>query len=160
MGNINEPYLQSIDDIFRRAEKWGVYIFLDLHQDLYGSYDKGGCGDGAPKWAYLSEPYEPKLAKFVWAEGYFWGKAVHRAFDSFWENKPVEGHGIQDRFADLWLILSKRYGSSPALLGFDLLNEPFPGTSGGKIFKKLISSLVRNILFNSIKKDMSRFYGA
>lgn len=140
--------MQSIDELFSRAEKWGVYIFLDLHQDLYGSYDRDGCGDGAPKWAYLSEPYEPKPAKFVWAEGYFWGKAVHRAFDNFWDNKPVEGRGVQDRFADLWSILASRYGNSKVLLGFDLLNEPFPGKVGGKIFRKLISSLVRNILFN------------
>ncbi|MCL2507936.1 MAG: cellulase family glycosylhydrolase [Oscillospiraceae bacterium] len=147
MGVYNETFLKSVDEIFRRAEKWDVYIYLDMHQDLYGSFGKG-LGDGAPKWAYLSEPYEPKPAKFVWAEGYFWGKAVHRAFDNFWDNKDIACRGVQDRFADVWKMLAARYKDCPALLGYDFLNEPFPGKSGGKVFRKLIMSLTKNILFN------------
>ena len=148
MGKINEPYLQSLDAIFAKAAQWGVYIFLDMHQDLYGSFDKEHCGNGAPKWAYLSEPYEPKPAKWIWPEGYFWGKAVHRAFDNFWANKEVEGRGVQDRYADLWRLLARRCGESSALLGYDVMNEPFPGSIGGKMFRKLILSIAKNVLFN------------
>ena len=35
-GKYNESYLRSIDGIFALAEKYGVYILLDMHQFLLG----------------------------------------------------------------------------------------------------------------------------
>jgi endoglycosylceramidase len=40
-------------------------------------------------------------------------------------------------------MLARRYGESPALFGYDLMNEPHPGRPGGKIFRKLIAKLIR-----------------
>ena len=42
---------------------------------------------------------------------------------------------IRDSFAD-----------HPALFGFDMLNEPFLGSDGGKLFKKLISTAVGTVI--------------
>jgi endoglycosylceramidase len=82
----------------------------------------------------------------VWAEGYFWGKAVHRAFDHFWANDQVLGKGLQDHLGDVWQMLARRYGNQPALFGWDILNEPFPGSLGGKVFRTLVGKLVRTCL--------------
>ncbi len=148
MGKYNESYLQSIDGIFRLAEKYGVYILLDVHQDLYSGYDGDGCGDGAPMWAALTDGYKSKQPKFVWAEGYIFGKWVHRAFDHFWNNDPVEGEGLQDRYARLWQMLAARYCDSPALFGFDLMNEPFPGSDSKKMMLRLVRSVTAAVLFS------------
>lgn len=140
-GKYNDAYLDSIEKIMDRCHEKGIYVFLDMHQDLYSW--KSGDGDGAPDWATDSAPYKFKKPKFVWAEGYFWGKAVHRAFDNFWTNKEVEGEGLIDAFGDMWKHVADRFKDHPALFGFDVFNEPFPGKDGGKVFRKLIAKLFR-----------------
>ena len=142
-GKPNEALLLRVDEIFALAGRYGVYIFLDMHQDLYASFGVEN-GHGMPGWATLSDGIRraPK-PRLVWAEGYFWSRAVHRAFDHFWENAPTLGKGLQDHFAEHWQLLAKRYADSPAFLGFDFLNEPFPGKDGGKVFRKIVGKLVR-----------------
>ena len=148
MGKYNENYLKSLDSIFSLAEKYGVYILLDMHQDIY-SANGGKCvGDGAPEWAAITDGAKPRMPIFVWADGYFFGKWVHNAFDHFWNNDYVRGVGLQDRYCDLWKMLAERYGNSPALFGFDLMNEPFPGSQSRKMFIKLVSNIAKAILFN------------
>lgn len=149
MGKYNESYLQSIDRIFELAEKYGVYILLDMHQDIYSGNDGLSVGDGAPTWAVITDGAKPRMPIFVWADGYFFGKWVHRSFDHFWNNDPVNGVGLQDKYCELWQMLAKRYGDSPALFGFDLMNEPFPGTESKKMFRKLIGNVAKAVLFNS-----------
>ncbi len=137
----NDEYLNSIEKIMDYCHEKGIYVYLDMHQDLYSA--KAGCGDGAPDWATDSEPYKFQKTRFVWAEGYFWGKAVHRAFDNFWSNKKSDGEGLLDSFGDMWAYVANRFKDHPALFGFDFFNEPFLGKDGGKVFKKLIAKLVR-----------------
>lgn len=148
MGEYNETYLRSIDEIFRLAEKYGVYILLDMHQDIYSGNGGKSAGDGAPEWAVISDGAKPRMPIFVWADGYFFGKWVHRSFNHFWNNTPVDGIGLQDRYCKLWQMLAKRYGDSPALFGFDLMNEPFPGSEAKRMFIRVITGTARVILFN------------
>lgn len=145
-GEYSESYLKSIDDIFRLAEKYEVYILLDMHQDLYSGFCGIGGGDGAPDWACLTDGVQPKPYKVVWAEAYVFGKWVHNCFDHFWKNDEVFGKGLQDRYADLWKMLAKRYGNSPALFGYDLLNEPAPGSAAKKMAAVLLKSGLKHIL--------------
>ena len=158
-GQYSESYLRSIDKIFELAEKHGVYILLDMHQDLYSGFGGVGGGDGAPAWACLTDGVKPKPYKFVWAEAYVFGKWVHNCFDHFWNNDPVLGKGLQDRYADLWRMLAARYGGSPALFGFDLLNEPAPGSGAKKMVAALVKSGVRQF-FTSKKIKRARIFGA
>ena len=145
-GKYSESYLESLDAIFERAENHGVYILLDMHQDLYSGFDGVGGGDGAPKWACLTDGHTPKPYKFVWAEAYVFGKWVHSCFDHFWRNDPVFGKGLQDHYADLWKMLAARYADSPALFGFDMMNEPAPGSYLKKIIGRLVLSAARQII--------------
>ena len=148
IGAYNLSYLKSIDNIFALAEKYGVYILLDMHQDLYSQNDGECVGDGAPKWAALTDGAKPRMPLFVWADGYFMGKWVRKEFDNFWNNTPVCGKGLQDRYCDLWKMLAKRYGDSPALFGYDLMNEPFPGSYSRKMFARLVSGVAKTVAFN------------
>lgn len=152
----SESYLASIDRIFALAEKYGVYILLDMHQDLYSSFDGIGDGDGAPLWACAMDGHKPRKSRLVWAEAYVFGKWVHSSFDHFWNNDMVLGKGLQDRFASLWQMLAVRYGDSPALFGFDFLNEPSPGTLTKKLFLGLVSSAAKQIVFGK-KVDKKSF---
>lgn len=145
-GEYNEDYINVLGDIIDRCEKYGIYVFLDMHQDLYSSV----CyGDGAPVWATLTDGYKPKKIWFVWADVYFLSRACHRAFDNFWNNTPVCGKGLQEHYADCWKHIISSIGKKDAVIGFDFFNEPFPGTDGGRIFR----SFVKQGTYEIITKD-------
>ena len=43
----DEAYLQGVDQRIEWAQKNNIYVFLDMHQDLYSVL----FSDGAPEWA-------------------------------------------------------------------------------------------------------------
>ncbi len=139
----DEAYLDMIEKYVDICKKYGIYVYLDMHQDCY-------CG--MPEWATVTDSYKRRKPKIIWAEGYFFDKAVHRAFDNFWSNTTVCGMGILDRFEKMWLHVVMRFKNKENILGYDLLNEPFPGTSGGKAFKKMVISGVKTIMSKKVKK--------
>ena len=145
-GKYNTVYLDGVKETLRLCEKHGIYAFLDWHQDLY-SYYCYNAGDGAPKWAVLG-PADCRKPFLIWATGYFFGKTVWRSFDAFWENQPVNGKGLRDSYCDMLAFTADYLKDCPAVMGYDLLNEPFPGTPGGKIFRKLVKSGVGTVLFH------------
>lgn len=146
-GEYDEEYLDRVEKVTKLLEKHGMYYFLDMHQDLYGGAVDTPA-DGAPMWACLTDGHRFKPTRFVWAEGYFWGKAIHRCFDHFWANDECCGKPIQEYYCNMWKHVVERFKDSPALFGYDVMNEPFPGTPGGKVFRKLIGSVVRAGLFD------------
>ena len=144
-GTYNEEYLDNLSQFLDLCEKYNIYVYLDMHQDVYSA--KVGS-DGAPDWATLTDGHPIRPAKLVWAEPYFWGKACHAAFDNFWKNTPINGKGIQDRYADCWRHVAEKLGDKPAVIGYDMLNEPFPGTDGGKVFRAIVRGVIHTVLFD------------
>ncbi|NMP38114.1 MAG: glycoside hydrolase family 5 protein [Clostridiales bacterium] len=151
-GKYNEEFLDNVGKVLDKCAENGIYAFLDMHQDLYSGFGLG-VGDGAPAWACLTDGYKAHPHKIVWAEGYFWGRAVQHAYDNFWKNTQYNGRGLLDWYADMWKHVSDKFKNHPALFGFDLLNEPYPGIVGGKIFRTLVANLVKVTLTDKrIKK--------
>lgn len=153
----DEDALNGIKEFLDICEENKIYVYLDMHQDLYSSFRKEINpvlhGNGAPKWACATNGKTFKQPKKIWAEGYFINKAVHNAFDNFWNNTRVEGQGLQEHFCDLWRMLAKRFGNHPALLGFDVFNEPFPYTYDKNIFFIIVKSAIKTTLKN---RDISK----
>lgn len=141
----NEEYLDRVYAIADLCAKYGIYFYLDMHQDLYSGAPET-AGDGAPPWACITDGAKFTKTKLVWAEGYFWGKSVHRAFDHFWANDKINGIPIQTYYCNMWKHVAEKFKDHPALFGFDVLNEPFPGTDGGKVFRKLIMSVAKTVI--------------
>ncbi len=144
-GKYNEENLDKIEKVADLCAKYGIYFFLDMHQDLYSGAPQT-AGDGAPEWACITDGAKFTPTKLVWAEGYFWGKAVHKAFDNFWADREYNGIPLQTYFCNMWKHVAERFKDHPALFGFDLLNEPFPGTDGGKVFRKLIMNVAKTVI--------------
>lgn len=140
-GKYNEEYIDAVKGMLDMCHKYGIYAYIDMHQDLYSGWGDGP-GDGAPAWACHTDGHKYKNPKFVWAESYFISKATHRAFDNFWENK----HSVQDDYRKMWVHIAEKLDGHPALFGYDLMNEPFMGTDGGKIFRKVIASVISTSL--------------
>ncbi len=133
-GVINEAYLKEIDKRVCWAEENGIWLILDMHQDLWGiKYD-----NGAPLWATIDHGL-PHVKGDVWSDSYLISPAVHQAFDSFWANELApDGIGIQDHYINCWAVLAERYASSPSVAGFDVMNEPFMGSAATAVLPKLL----------------------
>ncbi len=125
-GIYNEFYLQNIERQIGWAHENNIMVFLDMHQDLYSVL----YSDGAPAWATLHEG-QPHVGNHeVWSDAYFSSPAVQASLDNFWMNTPApDGIGLQDHLADCWKLLAQRFGKHPAVIGYDLLNEPVPGSA-------------------------------
>ena len=140
-GRYDEAYFDWIGRMLDLCERYGLYAFLDMHQDLYGA----SFSDGAPDWATLTDglPHAPEA---LWSDAYLSSAAVQRAFDHFWTNSPApDGIGLQDHYAALWQHISRRFASHPAMLGYDVLNEPYPGSGGPQVFGALLGAFAQEI---------------
>jgi endoglycosylceramidase len=138
-GKYNETYLAEIDKRIQWAGENGITVFLDMHQDLYGSK----FSDGAPEWATLDEG-QPHYAGAVWSDSYLISAAVQTAFDNFWKNAPApDGTGLQDHYASLWKYIAKRYATNTTVIGYDIMNEPFMGTQANQIMPVMLSGYAR-----------------
>ncbi|MBI2422977.1 MAG: cellulase family glycosylhydrolase [Candidatus Hydrogenedentes bacterium] len=135
-GKYDEAYLKRIDAQIAMAKRQGLYVFLDMHQDLFSVQ----YSDGAPPWATLSGGKQ-HLSGPVWSDSYLISPAVQQSFDSFWADAPApDGIGIQEHYVRLWRMLADRYKDETAILGFDLMNEPFMGSSVNTINPVLLAS--------------------
>ena len=147
MTRYNMVYLSEYKAAAQRCAKYGIYVFLDWHQDLYSPF----CfrwGDGAPKWA-CKYTKRPKKARFIWAEGYFFDRNVQRCFDAFWNNEEVQGRGLRDRFCDMLTFVANYFADCDNILGYDVFNEPYPGTAGGKIFRNIVANGAGTLLLSA-----------
>ncbi len=128
-GRYNEAYLCEIDKRIQWAEENNLYVFLDMHQDLYGAK----FSDGAPDWATLDEN-KPHYKGVIWSDSYLISPAVQTAFDNFWKNSPAsDGVGLQDHYANLWKHIAKRYAHNTTVIGYDIMNEPFMGSDAQEL---------------------------
>jgi endoglycosylceramidase len=124
-GCYDECYLNSIAETVRTLHGARIATLLDFHQDLYSERFQG---EGFPPWAVSGRlPAVPRLG---FPYDYIVMPALWRAFDHFWANDPAPGDdvGLQDRFAAAWGHVAAYFAGEPAIAGFDLLNEPFPGS--------------------------------
>lgn len=138
-GKYDEKYLDKLEERVKWAAENGIYVMLDMHQDLYSVL----FSDGAPKWATLTDN-QPHATGVIWSDSYFMSGAVQKAFDNFWANTPVsDGIGVQDHYARMWQHVAKRFSGYKSVLGYDLMNEPFNGTQGVMIFPLILQEYAK-----------------
>lgn len=141
-GQFDEGYLKQLDERIAWARKHGLYVILDMHQDLWGEKIPGG--DGAPAWATLDDGMPHETAGDVWSAAYYLSPMVQTAFDNFWANKPLaDGAGIQDHFAAAWKHLARRYADETAVIGYDIINEPSMGSDILTVLPDALPELAR-----------------
>lgn len=137
-GKFNEEFLKGIDQRIEWARQNGIYVFLDMHQDLFSVK----YSDGAPAWATLDDGKPHLSDSAVWSDAYFTSEAVKTSFDNFWVNKAAaDGVGVQDHYAKAWQHVAKRYADNPTVIGYDLMNEPFVGSMAVPAQMLLVSKL-------------------
>jgi endoglycosylceramidase len=123
-GAYDDGYLNQVAATEADLARHGVFSQLDFHQDLYNEKFQG---EGWPDWAVQDDGLPNPQNGFP--VNYLTNPALIRAFDHFWANDPGPGGvGLQDRYAAAWGHVARRFASANHTLGFDLMNEPWPGT--------------------------------
>ncbi len=125
-GVYDDNYLARIEATVNTLARHGIVSLLDFHQDLYNERFQG---EGWPDWAVQDDglPAQPQAG---FPGNYLAMPALQRSFDHFWANDPGPGGvGLQDRYAAAWAHVAARFRSNPSVLGYDLLNEPWPGST-------------------------------
>jgi endoglycosylceramidase len=145
-GTYSTTYLNRVAQVVSWARQQGIYVILDMHQDQYSRFivpaQKGtapsGCtpsggSDGAPAWAVQSDG-KPGCALFGIDE---LNPAESASFYNFWHDSTVAapqgqapGPGLQDHYIGALAALARRFENTPTVLGYELMNEPQPGTLG------------------------------
>jgi len=124
-GSYDESYFTYYLSVLDALHERGVRVIVDVHQDGYSRFVMDGCGEGFPEWAV-----SPNVTKRVPDNGEncsSWGlklvldTEMHRAWDDFY----ADVGGVRSRFLMLLDTLATRLHSHPAVLGYDMLNEPW-----------------------------------
>ena len=121
-GAIDQAYFDRVAQRLDWFAANGIAVMLDLHQDVYAHRY---CCDGAPAWAIRDDGL-PFTMQTVWSLNYF-QPAVERAFDNLFAYAPPN-RDLQDHYGDVWVALARRFHAHPAVVGYDLINEPSPGS--------------------------------
>ncbi len=142
---ISGSYLASIRRTVRLLARRGIKSILDIHQDGYGPMTGT---DGAPDWATVTDGAPNN--KVAFGADYFVNPALERAFDNLWSN----GAGMADQFAEMVAALGRTFRDEPGMVGYDLFNEPWPGSQysscmspqGCPVFDQLLSAWYRRVI--------------
>ncbi|MDI2126637.1 cellulase family glycosylhydrolase [Yinghuangia seranimata] len=115
-GHYDRSYLAKMRRILDWADKYHVKVVLDAHQDIYGPHFGAR---GIPDWATRDDglPFEP--IPNDWFSEYF-EPSVQTAFDHLYNDRDLRA-----AHARMWMTVAASLGHHPALLGYDLMNEPF-----------------------------------
>jgi endoglycosylceramidase len=120
-GTYDTTYLAGYQALADEIEDNGLFVLADFHQDMYSSVYNG---DGFPTWASPAGDTDPDPEPFPL--NYFTAP-TEEAFDDFW----ADGDSIQDAYDAAWKEVASQFVNDPMLVGYDLFNEPFPGSTVG-----------------------------
>ena len=142
----SDAYLEEVSILVSQLADRGIYVILDLHQDLW---HREYCGEGVPDYLQedcttgypsdtksfplpvVNETYpddengNPEIdsclsQKFA---AYYMTNEVGAAFQCLYDNKV----GSWDALAEYWRFVAKKFANTKNVLGYELINEPWAG---------------------------------
>ena len=134
-GTIDETYLDGLEERLDWYQERGYHVMLDMHQDLWGwgITPTKDNGNGAPEWATYMDGLPVRSPQDMW-ELYYLEPGVIRAFDNFWNTTGAHPE-LTEHYAAAWRAVAERFADHPAVVAYDLMNEPYGGTLQGPAFE-------------------------
>ncbi|WP_225825725.1 cellulase family glycosylhydrolase [Streptomyces naphthomycinicus] len=122
-GHYSRSYLRRIERVLDWAERYDVRVVIDAHQDVFGP----AFGHrGIPEWATRTDGLPFTAHPDDWFAEYF-EPAVQRAFTHLYQDAD-----LRRAQARMWRTLAARFAGHPAVLGYDLINEPMGESRPGE----------------------------
>ncbi len=118
-GSYDDGYLARVDAAVQCAARAGIFVMIDLHQD---GYSKEIGEDGAPLWAIQPPPSALLQGPLTDLGDRRTSAQVTAAFDTFFDR--ADPAGVRAAFLDLLDRVAARWADDPAVIGFELFNEP------------------------------------
>merc|ERR1711892_238393 len=137
-GEYNMTYMEKVVEIVDIAGQHGLHPVLDMHQDVF---NRKYCGNGVPDWVGQPDkenfPYPLEVeypvdedlhpsrgdcGKIQWPNYHFshsLSQSVGRLYNNF--------RGLLDNFAEFWGKVAETFADSEAVLGYEIMNEPWCG---------------------------------
>jgi endoglycosylceramidase len=152
-GVYNQTYLKAVETLVNSLGHAGIYTMIDSHQDLL---TRALCGEGMPTFLVhdLSHSCDSHLlSSLFWLIGMcrseeslhlpkdengnpllsacvthsFYKMYLSPETNSLFAQLYNNVDGLQDKFVAYWEQVHNVFASNPYILGYDLLNEPWPG---------------------------------
>jgi endoglycosylceramidase len=124
-STFDQSYIDGYQSFDAELAAAGVYDLLNLMQ---GEYSQAVGGWGFPDW--MTVIGAAPNTKTPFPNGYFLNPAEDVAWTSFWNNTPTgSGLGLQQAYIAGLRRLATNFAHAPALLGIEILNEPWPGVA-------------------------------
>ncbi|KAJ3118046.1 hypothetical protein HDU96_004285 [Phlyctochytrium bullatum] len=143
-GQFDASYLATMKQIVSMCRDAGIYVLLDMHQDVLS---EKFCGEGVPLWAaqpaktpfdvlafprpVLKDKYRvdangvpspADCARKFWSD-YHLSHDVGSAYQRIYDNHD----GLRDSFVNYWKVVADTMKGFTNILGYDLMNEPWAG---------------------------------
>jgi endoglycosylceramidase len=127
-GQFSKTYLDGVVAAVRTLARHGILSLVDFHQDFY---NQRFGGQGMADWMVLDDglgdlpvALTPNtILRALQPSG-------TRVWDNFWANKRAgDGIGLQEHYASDWKAVARRLRHEPSVIGYDLMNEPWPGSA-------------------------------
>jgi len=168
-GIYDEAYLAYLRKILQAAEKEGISVFIDPHQDVWSRWTGG---DGAPSWTMeklgmnldncdacgaavtkqrFNVNYAKPYAKMIWPSNYnrYVTSTMFSLFFAGLTYAPdlnIEGENIQcwlqNRYIAAFKHAQRRLKNLPAIAGWGSMNEPHFGFIGHKNLSRSENPLI------------------
>ncbi|KAI0207127.1 Endoglycoceramidase [Lamellibrachia satsuma] len=127
-GRLNYTYISQLKETVEALANVGIFVILDMHQDVLSSYF--GSYDGVPRWVIdlLPPPKHPypwpldHVGEKNWTVGYL-TQAVGEAFQAIYDNVA----GARNHMANFWTIVAVVFRGDTNVLGYEFINEPWAG---------------------------------
>ncbi|GAB1481922.1 cellulase family glycosylhydrolase [Treponema sp.] len=152
-GIYDEEYLSYIRKILKKAEEYGISVFIDPHQDVWSRWTGG---DGAPAWtleaigmdislltdtgaALTQQAMGASYPRMVWPTNYnrYAAATLFSLFFAGNEYAPqtlIEGQSAQDYLQGQYIAAFRhayrRLKDCKAIVGWGTMNEPHQGFIG------------------------------
>ncbi len=124
-GRVDGAYIEHLAETVDDLARHHTFLVLDFHQDGFAPLFNG---NGFPNWMAITDGL-PNPPDAVFPLYYVQNPAMQRAFDHFWNNSPgPDGMGLQDAFVKGLEQVVRRFAGNPWVLGYEAMNEPWPGT--------------------------------
>lgn len=152
-GIYDQEYLDYLDAVIRKAGEYGLYVFIDPHQDVWSRFSGG---DGAPGWTFeaaglnitkfkdtgaaiVHQTHGEPFPQMIWPTNMVKLAAATMftlffAGDDFAPKLKIDGESIQSylqrHYIDAICQIAKRLHDCPNVIGYDTMNEPLSGYIG------------------------------
>jgi len=145
-GVVNTTYLDSVVEMVRMLDTYGIASLIDLHQDVLSPYL---CGEGMPDWVFeralelvgfntSQSPAFPAPLPYDIPTDEATGKpdldaCQNHSFFTYYMSFESEAvwHAlysqpeIWEMMADHWAAVAEHLRGEPGVLGYEMLNEPW-----------------------------------